>query len=269
LASKRPKNIFTAIPWIRSTRFPAGRSARNNQNLKTLEKNSMNKRNRLLLSAAAAVLFHLNLVAHPGHDHGEAHNHPPAAAEPPDHSHAPAEAHDHPHPHAEGRDHGHVHTQDRVQVPADLKELWGQINLRADQLKKALEKGDHDKLHEVDENLSALLRVLPEKSPVMAFNNRRRLEGQANNLLQSLERIHGQAEAGNLEAAQRQMQAFSRTLALLARHYPEDISGYKAKEVSFTPRAHSHNHSPEPGRRQEDAGKAAPDPGVGRPHSHH
>jgi hypothetical protein len=196
----------------------------------------MNKTTTVILSAATAALFHMNLVAHPGHDHAPGRGHPPAAAETPGHSHTPGEVHDHAHPHAEGHSPGPAQAKDGVRAPADLKELWGQINLRTDQLKEALEKGDHDKLHEVDESLSALLRALSGRSDGVARNDRRRVQGQVNNLLQILERIHTHADAGNMEAAQRQGQVLMRTLPLLARHYPEDIAAHKAKEVLPAPR---------------------------------
>jgi hypothetical protein len=232
----------------------------------------MKTRSRFILAVAAATLFHMNQVtAHPGHDHQVAPRlpNPPAQG----HSHSAGEAHDssHSHPHAPGVGEGEGHSHAEVRsVPEDLKELWGQINLRTEQLKAALEEGEHEKLHEIDEILSAQLRALPGRSAGLAANDLGRVQGQVNNLIRLLNRIHDQSDAGNLEAAQRQWQVFSRTIPLLARHYPEEISSYKADEAFHTHNGHGHSHSHAPGQSRGDANtdSSGSNRGERHPHSH-
>lgn len=112
----------------------------------------------------------------------------------------------------------------QVEVPADLKGLWAEINGHHDELKEALKDRDFAAIDEATDAFPLLIAALPGKSGDKAAAAAKPLVDAA---VKDLAAIHAAGSARAPETAKSSVEAVDKALASLKKLYPADVADAK------------------------------------------
>jgi hypothetical protein len=113
-----------------------------------------------------------------------------------------------------------------VEIPADLKGLWAEINDHHGELKEALEGRDFAAIDEVTNALPLLLAALPGKSGDKASVAQPLVE----TAVKDLAAIHTAGAARTPDTAKANAEAVAKAVASLKQIYPADVANAKPAE---------------------------------------
>jgi hypothetical protein len=112
-----------------------------------------------------------------------------------------------------------------VQIPADLKGLWAEINGHHGELEEALKGRDFAAIDEGVDALPLLVAALPGKSSEQAAA----AKPLADAIVKDLQAIHDAGAARTLDTAKANAAAVAKSIADLKKLYPADVGNSKTK----------------------------------------
>ncbi|MFN0129967.1 MAG: hypothetical protein ACKV19_25160 [Verrucomicrobiales bacterium] len=113
-----------------------------------------------------------------------------------------------------------------VEIPADLKGLWAEINGHHGELKEALKGRDFAAIDEVTDAFPLLLAALPGKSG----DKEAAAQPLAESAVKELAAIHAAGAARTPEAATASVGSVEKSVAALKKLFPADIANAKLTE---------------------------------------
>jgi hypothetical protein len=113
-----------------------------------------------------------------------------------------------------------------VEIPADLKGLWAEINGHHSELKTALKGRDFAAIDEVTDAFPLLIAALPGKSGDKAAA----AQSLADAAVKDLAAIHVAGAARTPDTAKTNVTAVDKAMADLKKLYPADVANAKLKE---------------------------------------
>jgi len=127
--------------------------------------------------------------------------------------------------HAAGKhEHGHDHShgpKKEIKIPESLPDLWLAIQTQHTALGKAVEAKDDHAVHDAESLLQEYMKALLLKTSALDEAARKRVDGQAKNLVRVYDTIHHAAEHGSWTKAAAEFKKADGGFALIAAQMPK------------------------------------------------
>lgn len=112
-------------------------------------------------------------------------------------------------------------------TPANATEAWGAINGLREELAVQIAAKNLKPVHELAEQLAAVLSKLLEASKDLPADKLKRVQGAVANLTKALDSAHDTADEGSQARTEKQLKAIDGLLKVLAAQYPTEVAATK------------------------------------------